>query len=69
MKYIITGSLGNISLPITKNLVAAGKDVTVISSIFILSRRLKNWVQKLLLVLLMTKHFLMKLSGIPMQLI
>jgi len=32
MKYIITGSLGNISLPITKNLVAAGKDVTVISS-------------------------------------
>ena len=32
MKYIITGSLGNISLPVTKNLVAAGKDVTVISS-------------------------------------
>lgn len=32
MKYIITGSLGNISLPITKNLVAAGQDVTVISS-------------------------------------
>lgn len=32
MKYIITGSLGNISLPVTKNLVAAGHDVTVISS-------------------------------------
>ncbi|WP_221389964.1 NmrA family NAD(P)-binding protein [Dyadobacter sp. NIV53] len=32
MKYIITGSLGNISLPVTKNLVAAGQDVTVISS-------------------------------------
>jgi uncharacterized protein YbjT (DUF2867 family) len=32
MKYIITGSLGNISLPVTKNLVAAGKHVTVISS-------------------------------------
>ncbi|MCF2494463.1 NAD(P)H-binding protein [Dyadobacter chenhuakuii] len=32
MKYIITGSLGNISRPVTKNLVAAGHDVTVISS-------------------------------------
>ena len=32
MKYIITGSLGNISKPVTKNLVAAGHDVTVISS-------------------------------------
>lgn len=32
MKYIITGSLGNISLPVTKNLVNAGHDVTVISS-------------------------------------
>lgn len=32
MKYIITGSLGHISLPVTKNLVAAGHDVTVISS-------------------------------------
>ena len=32
MKYIITGSLGNISLPVTNNLVKAGHDVTVISS-------------------------------------
>ncbi|WP_026632979.1 NmrA family NAD(P)-binding protein [Dyadobacter alkalitolerans] len=32
MKYIITGSLGNISRPVTKNLVAAGHDVTVVSS-------------------------------------
>ncbi|MCE7040937.1 NAD(P)H-binding protein [Dyadobacter sp. CY312] len=32
MKYIITGSLGNISLPVTKNLVAAGHEVVVISS-------------------------------------
>ncbi|MCE7064532.1 SDR family oxidoreductase [Dyadobacter sp. CY326] len=32
MKYIITGSLGNISRPVAKNLVAAGQDVTVISS-------------------------------------
>ena len=32
MKYIITGSLGNISLPVTKNLLAAGHQVTVISS-------------------------------------
>ena len=32
MKYIITGSLGNISLPVTKNLVEAGHHVTVISS-------------------------------------
>lgn len=32
MKYIITGSLGHISLPVTKNLVAAGHDVTVVSS-------------------------------------
>jgi uncharacterized protein YbjT (DUF2867 family) len=32
MKYIITGSLGNISLPVTENLVNAGHDVTVISS-------------------------------------
>ncbi|GGM94147.1 hypothetical protein GCM10010967_29180 [Dyadobacter beijingensis] len=32
MKYIITGSLGNISLPVTKNLIAAGHSVTVISS-------------------------------------
>ncbi|QRR03075.1 NAD(P)H-binding protein [Dyadobacter sandarakinus] len=32
MKYIITGSLGNVSLPVTKNLAAAGHDVTVISS-------------------------------------
>ncbi len=32
MKYIITGSLGHISLPVVKNLVAAGHEVTVISS-------------------------------------
>lgn len=32
MKYIITGSLGNISLPVTKNLIAAGHEVTVLSS-------------------------------------
>jgi len=32
MKYIITGSLGNISLPVTRNLVAAGHQLTVISS-------------------------------------
>jgi uncharacterized protein YbjT (DUF2867 family) len=32
MKYIITGSLGHISLPVTKNLVNAGHEVTVISS-------------------------------------
>ena len=32
MKYVITGSLGNISKPLTQKLVAAGHDVTVISS-------------------------------------
>ncbi|WP_439556705.1 NmrA family NAD(P)-binding protein [Dyadobacter sp.] len=32
MKYIITGSLGHISLPVTKNLVNAGHEVAVISS-------------------------------------
>ncbi len=32
MKYIITGSLGHISLPVVKNLVAAGHHVTVVSS-------------------------------------
>lgn len=32
MKYVITGSLGNISLPITKALLKAGHDVTVITS-------------------------------------
>ncbi|CAG4988472.1 hypothetical protein DYBT9275_00088 [Dyadobacter sp. CECT 9275] len=32
MKYIITGSLGNISLPVTENLVKDGHEVTVISS-------------------------------------
>jgi len=32
MKYIITGSLGHVSLPVTKNLVEAGHEVTVISS-------------------------------------
>ena len=32
MKYVITGSLGNISKPLTQKLVAAGHQVTVISS-------------------------------------
>src|SRR4051812_20154345 len=32
MKYIITGSIGNISQPIVKQLIAAGHHVTVISS-------------------------------------
>ena len=32
MKYIITGSLGNISKPIVKQLISAGHQVTVISS-------------------------------------
>lgn len=32
MKIIITGSLGNIGKPLTKKLVAAGHDITVISS-------------------------------------
>ncbi|TDE12115.1 NAD(P)H-binding protein [Dyadobacter psychrotolerans] len=32
MKYIITGSLGHISLPVVKNLISAGHEVTVISS-------------------------------------
>ncbi|OJV14665.1 MAG: NAD-dependent dehydratase [Dyadobacter sp. 50-39] len=32
MKYIITGSLGNIGLPVTQNLVNAGHEVVVISS-------------------------------------
>jgi uncharacterized protein YbjT (DUF2867 family) len=32
MKYVITGSLGNISKPLTQKLVAAGHTVTVISS-------------------------------------
>ncbi|MES2560457.1 MAG: NmrA family NAD(P)-binding protein [Bacteroidota bacterium] len=32
MKYIITGSLGNISKPVTEKLVAAGHSVTVITS-------------------------------------
>lgn len=32
MKYVITGSLGNISRPVVKQLVASGHDVTVISS-------------------------------------
>jgi len=32
MKYVITGSLGNISKPLAQNLVAAGHQVTVISS-------------------------------------
>ncbi|UYQ93865.1 NAD(P)H-binding protein [Chitinophaga horti] len=32
MKIIVTGSLGNIGLPLTKNLVAAGHQVIVVSS-------------------------------------
>ncbi|MCK7560085.1 NmrA family NAD(P)-binding protein [Chitinophaga sedimenti] len=32
MKIIVTGSLGNIGLPLTQKLVAAGHDVTVVSS-------------------------------------
>lgn len=32
MKYVITGSLGHISKPVVQKLVAAGHDVTVISS-------------------------------------
>jgi len=32
MKYVITGSLGNISKPLAEKLVAAGHDVTVVSS-------------------------------------
>lgn len=32
MKYVITGSLGNISLPVTQRLIKAGNQVTVISS-------------------------------------
>ncbi|QEC69479.1 NAD-dependent dehydratase [Panacibacter ginsenosidivorans] len=32
MKYVITGSLGNIGLPVTKALLKAGHDVTVITS-------------------------------------
>jgi uncharacterized protein YbjT (DUF2867 family) len=32
MKYVVTGSLGNISKPLAEKLVAAGHDVTVISS-------------------------------------
>jgi uncharacterized protein YbjT (DUF2867 family) len=32
MNYVITGSLGNISLPLTKALLKAGHDVTVITS-------------------------------------
>ena len=32
MKYVVTGSLGNISKPLTKKLVSAGHEVTVISS-------------------------------------
>jgi len=32
MKYVITGSLGNISQPLTKKLVSAGHNVTVVSS-------------------------------------
>lgn len=32
MKYVLSGSLGHINKPLTKKLVAAGNDVTVISS-------------------------------------
>ena len=32
MKYIITGSTGNISKPLSKQLIYAGNDVAIISS-------------------------------------
>jgi len=32
MRYVITGSLGNISLPVTKALLNAGQEVTVVTS-------------------------------------
>lgn len=32
MKYVITGSTGNISLPLAQKLIAAGHDITIISS-------------------------------------
>jgi uncharacterized protein YbjT (DUF2867 family) len=32
MKYVVTGSLGNVSKPLAEKLVAAGHDVTVVSS-------------------------------------
>jgi len=32
MKYVLTGSLGNISKPLAEKLIAAGHDVTIISS-------------------------------------
>ncbi|MDP2890435.1 MAG: NAD(P)H-binding protein, partial [Bacteroidota bacterium] len=32
MKYVVTGSLGNISKPLAEKLIAAGHDVTVVSS-------------------------------------
>ena len=32
MKYVITGSLGNISKPLTEKLIMAGHEVTVITS-------------------------------------
>ena len=32
MKYVVTGSLGNISRPLAEKLVAAGHEVIVVSS-------------------------------------
>ena len=32
MKYVVTGSLGNISKPLAEKLIAAGHDVTIVSS-------------------------------------
>jgi uncharacterized protein YbjT (DUF2867 family) len=32
MKYVVTGSLGNVSKPLAEKLVAAGHDVTIVSS-------------------------------------
>ena len=32
MKYVVTGSLGNISKPLAERLIAAGHEVTVMSS-------------------------------------
>ena len=32
MKYVITGSLGNISKPVSEKLIAAGHNVTIITS-------------------------------------
>ena len=32
MKYVVTGSLGNVSKPLAEKLLAAGHDVTIVSS-------------------------------------